>query len=109
MIHAFSEAPDALTAALRAARHAVEALDADVTVQVVVQGGAVRGLTTGTGFVQDVTTALAGAGVEVVACANSMQRARVERGDLLRGVGTVPSAVGHIAEQQWGGAAYVRI
>lgn len=109
VLHTFAETPDAMPAALRVARHAAETLGPDASVQVVVQGGAVRGLTSDSAFAEDIRTTLMAPGVEMRACENSMHRTGVDRGALLSGVGTVPSAVGFIAEQQWAGAAYLRI
>jgi intracellular sulfur oxidation DsrE/DsrF family protein len=109
VIHAFAETPDVLTAALRVARHSVEGLGSDTTVQVVVQGGAVHGLTAGSAYQDDLLTTIAGSRVDVIACENSMERTGVDRSELLSDVGTVPAAVTYLTQRQWAGAAYVRI
>ncbi len=109
LIHAYSDAPDVLTAALRVARNAVAGLGDGATVQVVVQGGAVRGLTADTALEQDLLSMMQEGSVDVIACRNSMRSAGIEPDRLLAGVGTVPAAVSHLAELQWAGAAYVRL
>lgn len=109
VIHAFAENPDVLTAALRVARHSVQGLGPDTSVQVVVQGGAVRGLITDSAHQDDLLTTIAGSGVDILACANSMERVGVAAEALLSDVGTVPAAVTYLTQQQWAGAAYVRI
>lgn len=111
VLHAFAEDPDVLTAALRMARHSFQGLGLDVSVQVVVQGGAVRGLVANSAYQDDLLTTIAGSGVDVLACSNSMERVGVGVGaeTLLPDVGTVPAAVTYLAQQQWAGAAYVRL
>ncbi len=47
--------------------------------------------------------------IDVAACGNSMERERIEQDQLTEGVTVLPSAVIHLAEQQWAGAAYVRV
>ncbi|MCE0459497.1 DsrE family protein [Curtobacterium flaccumfaciens] len=109
VLHAFAEDPDVLTAALRVARHSFQGLGLDVSVQVVVQGGAVRGLVANSAYQDDLLTTIAGSGVDVLACSNSMERIGVGAEALLPDVGTVPAAVTYLTQQQWAGAAYVRI
>ena len=109
LVHAFADTPDALIAALRAARHASEDLRGEAQVQVVVQGGAVHGLTSGSPHEDDVRTTITGSGVEVVACENRMRRIGVTLDKLLPEVGTVPAAAAHLTRRQWDGAAYVRV
>lgn len=109
LIHAFAEEPGVLTAALRVARRAVQSLGSDTSVQVIVQGGAVRGLVTDSAHLDDLLTTIAGSGVDVLACAHSMERVGVAAEALLPDVGTVPAAVTYLTQQQWAGAAYVRI
>ncbi|MBS1697831.1 MAG: DsrE family protein [Actinobacteria bacterium] len=107
LIHAFDEDPAVVAGALRVGRNAAQALP-DIIVQVVVQGIAVTGVTTDGGFDEDIAETLA-RGVRVVACGNSMHRAHVEPSQIAPGVDVVPSAVAHLAERQWAGAAYVRV
>ncbi len=107
LIHAFAENPDVITGTLRVARNAVQGLP-DGVVQVAVQGIAVTGLTVGGGFEDDIAEAVNG-GVHIVACGNSMDRASLAPSQLAAGIEVVPSAVVHLAEQQWAGAAYVRV
>nr|WP_246301455.1 DsrE family protein [Microbacterium immunditiarum] len=81
---------------------------AEARVRVVVQGAAVTGLARGAGLDDEVLTALERR-IEVVGCSNSMKRHDVRSDQLADGVGVVPSAIVHLAERQWAGAAYVRI
>ena len=109
VIHVYSEDAGVLTVALRVARNAVHDLDPDAMVQVVVQGGAVRGLIAGGAYPDDLIATIHSAGVQVLACQNSMSREGVNADLLLKGVSTVAAAVGYLARQQWAGAAYVRL
>ncbi|MGZ8804404.1 MAG: hypothetical protein ACXWZG_03765 [Microbacterium sp.] len=108
LIHAFSDDPAVITAALRAARNAAQALP-DARVQVVVQGLAVAGLIAGGGFDEDLADTTSRPRVHVAACGNSLRRAELQPAGLAAEVGAVPSAVAHAAHAQWDGAAYVRI
>lgn len=109
LIHVFDETPASLPAALRVAGNAATDLGDDASVQIVVQGGAVRGLVRDGATADEVRDVMAVATVSVVACRNSMQRTGVEPDVLLDGVHVVPAAVSHLAQAQWSGAAYVRI
>ncbi|CAN5457552.1 hypothetical protein BH10ACT6_BH10ACT6_07550 [soil metagenome] len=109
IVHAYGAADsDALTTALRVARHSAEGLGKDVEIQIIVQGAAVNLLTKGTSYGGDLATTIASGSIEVIACENSMKSASVDPGELLPLIGSVPSAVTYIAQQQWDGAAYVR-
>nr|WP_274638384.1 DsrE family protein [Microbacterium bovistercoris] len=107
LIHAFSEDPEVITAALRVARNAAQSLP-DAIVEVVVQGIAVTGLTVGGRFEDDIAQTMT-RGVRTVACGNSIERAGLDPAQLMAGIEVVPSAIVHLAEQQWAGAAYVRV
>lgn len=109
VIHVFAEDAAVLTAALRVARNAVDDLSPDGIVQLVVQGGAVRGLVADGAYRDDLVATIRSAGVQVLACQNSMSREDVDADSLLEGVSTVAAAVGYLARQQWAGAAYVRL
>jgi intracellular sulfur oxidation DsrE/DsrF family protein len=109
VIHAFSETPEVLTAALRVARHSVDGLGTTATVRIVVQGGAVHGLAVGAAQEDDLLATISGSGVEVLACENSMSRTGMDPSTLLPQVHTVPAAVTYLTQRQWAGAAYVRI
>ncbi|MFZ7089376.1 hypothetical protein [Curtobacterium sp. RRHDQ10] len=109
VLHAFAPTAEALDAALRVARNAVQALESGTTVRLVVQGGAVAGLTTDGGHVEDVLTTMRFSDVEVFACGNSLEGADIDPLLLLDGVVVTPSAVAFIVDQQWQGAAYVRL
>lgn len=109
LIHAYGdENSEALSTALRVARNSTERLGPHVAIQIVVQGPAVKLLTAGTIYEDDLATVKNHPAIRILACENSMASAAVERGQLLPAIGTVPSAVAHLAERQWDGAAYVR-
>lgn len=80
-----------------------------VVIHVVAQGPMVRFLADGSPLAGVVEDWLGIADSAVLACENSMESAGVLTTDLLTGVGTVPSAVTYLAEQQWAGWAYVAI
>ncbi len=107
LIHAFDEDPAVVAGALRVGRNAAQAMP-DSVVQVVIQGIAVSGIAIGGGFDEDIAATL-DHGVRLVACGNSMQRAHLESSQMAPGVQIVPSAVVHLAERQWAGAAYIRV
>lgn len=107
LIHAFGSDPAVITAALRVARNASHGLP-QARIRVVVQGPAVTGLVGGSGVDDDLVDTLRGT-IDVAACGNSMEREGIEQDQLTEGVTVVPSAVVHLAEQQWAGAAYVRV
>lgn len=107
LIHAFDEDPAVVAGALRVGRNAAQAMSESI-VQVVIQGIAVTGIAVGGGFDEDIAGTLA-RGVRVVACGNSMQRAHLESSQMAPGVQIVPSAVAHLTERQWAGAAYIRV
>ncbi|WP_247962716.1 DsrE family protein [Microbacterium aerolatum] len=107
LIHAFGSDPAVITGALRVARNASRGLP-EARIRVVVQGPAVAGLVSGSGFDEDLADTRRGV-IDVAACGNSMEREGIEQDQLTEGVTVVPSAVIHLAEQQWSGAAYVRV
>lgn len=107
LIHAFDSDPAIITAAMRVARNASQGLP-EARIRVVVQGQAVVGLVGGSGFEDELGDTLRGV-IDVAACGNSMDREGIEQDQLTVGVTVVPSAVVHLAQQQWAGAAYVRV
>ncbi|CAN5279801.1 hypothetical protein BH09ACT2_BH09ACT2_18460 [soil metagenome] len=109
LIHVLGDTPDVVAAALRSARNAAAELGSDDSVQVVVQGPAVRALAADSALADAVTDSLRDPRVVIHACQNSLRSADLTPSDLRPGVQTVPSAVAHLAERQWLGAAYVRI
>jgi intracellular sulfur oxidation DsrE/DsrF family protein len=109
IVHAYGAADsDALTTALRVARHSAQGLGEEVEIRIVVQGAAVKLLTRGTSYGEELATTAASGPIEVLACENSMKSASVDPGEMLPLIGSVPSAVTYIAQQQWDGAAYAR-
>lgn len=74
----------------------------------VVQGPGVRMLTAKSSATEAVDHARE-LGVRILACENSMRSAGLEEKDLAAGVETVPAAIAHLAQRQWGGWAYARL
>lgn len=109
LIHAFGDTPAIVSAALRSARNAAAELGSEVSIQVVVQGPAVRELAGDSILSEEIGDALLDQHVVILACQNSLHSAGVDSLDLRAGVQTVPSAVAYLAERQWAGSAYVRL
>jgi uncharacterized protein len=107
LIHVYSDVLDVVASALRVAQNAIATLPPDATVRIVVQGGAVRALVSHSGEHEQVMARESR--IQVVACSNSLRGARIDPGEVSAGVTVVPAAVSHIAEQQWAGAAYMRL
>jgi intracellular sulfur oxidation DsrE/DsrF family protein len=109
LIHAYgAEDSDALATALRAARGSRKELGPGPEIQIIVQGPAVRLLTVGSTYAEELDSTSQDSTIEIFACQNSMRSAEVDQADLLPVSGSVPSAVAHLAQQQWNGWAYVR-
>lgn len=96
-----------LPAVLRSAANAAAALPAGTAVEVVVQGPLVVRLSAGTDLSETISD-LHTKSVRILACRNSLRSAGLEAEDLEAGIGTVPAAVSYLAQQQWGGWAYIR-
>ncbi|MGA7206973.1 MAG: hypothetical protein WBX27_20365 [Specibacter sp.] len=107
VLHGFGTGSDQVAGVFRSALNAATALP-EAAIEVVIQGPAVAALAGESQLSGPVAEAL-GRGIAVLACENSMRSAEVAHGDLLPGVGTVPSAVAHLAARQWGSWAYVRL
>jgi uncharacterized protein len=109
LIHAYgTENSEALSAALRAARASREGLGPEVKIQIIVQGPAVRLVTVGSSYAEEIASTSKASSIGVYACQNSMKSAVVNEADLLPQSGSVPSAVAYLAQKQWNGWAYVR-
>ncbi|WP_430298268.1 DsrE family protein [Sinomonas sp. B1-1] len=111
-VHGNGPSPETwLPASMRTALNAVADLGGDRPVELVVQGPGVALLTAGKGAEGPAAQLdeLLGAGIAVLACANSLRSAGVDESDLRPGVRVVPAAVGHLARRQWDGWAYVRV
>jgi intracellular sulfur oxidation DsrE/DsrF family protein len=80
----------------------------DGDLSLVVNGYAIRFLTESAVDAERVRR-MAGAGVRVVACGNSMERFDVSEEDLVDGVEIVNSGVAELVRLQAGGAAYVKV
>lgn len=98
-----------LSASLRSAVNASTALDPGSVIHVVAQGPLARFLAHESPLADEVDGLLGIPAVEILACENSMRSVGLAAADLLPGVGTVPSAVAYLAEQQWSGWAYVAV
>ncbi|WP_262106827.1 DsrE family protein [Arthrobacter sp. Marseille-P9274] len=99
--------PD-LAAALRVARNARAELP-EARIELVVQGPVVTQLA-GSGPAAAEAGALAAeSGTKVTACRNSLRTAGIDETSLPPGIAVVPAAVAHLAQRQFGGAAYIRI
>ncbi len=59
------------------------------------------GLVSGAGFDEDLAPTRIRCPLEVTACGNSMEREGITQDQLTKGVIVVPSAVIHLAQQQW--------
>ncbi|OMH34304.1 DsrE family protein [Tersicoccus sp. Bi-70] len=109
LLHVFGGDPAAVTAGVRVALNARRDLRDDAVIELVVQGGAVRGLLADSEPAASLAPLDDDAGITVLACENSMRSADLDAARLRDGVETVPAAVGHLARRQWDGWAYVRL
>lgn len=80
----------------------VRSLDPSLHVRIIVNGGALTGLT----GAADLNPP---EGTEVAACSVGLGRRGIDHDELRPGVQSVPSAVAAIVEAQLAGAAYVRL
>lgn len=102
------DADDAIFSATRAAKNLLAEIP-DATVELVVQGGAVSGLTRGAdqaGKLREILTGMPQ--LIVVACANALAAHDVTEADLAEGIQVTPAGVAHVARRQWEGWAYLR-
>lgn len=107
VFHGFGGTGEQVAGVFRSALNAAAALPG-TPIEIIIQGKAVAALTVGGGLADPANDVLQ-AGIAVLACENSMRSAAIERENLLPRVGTVPSAVVHLAERQWANWAYVRL
>jgi len=88
--------------------NALDAIGADkADIELVVYGPGITMLKKDAA-VADRIAALAGRGVRIVACQNSMRGFSIEAADLVPGVGVVPSGVVELIRREHAGYAYVR-
>lgn len=99
--------PD-LAAALRVARNARAELP-EATIELVVQGPIVTQLAGSGPAAVEAGALAAGNGTRVTACRNSLRSAGIDETSLPAGITVVPAAVAHLAQRQFGGAAYIRV
>jgi len=107
VLHGFGPDGGHVAAVFRSAGNAANALPG-AAIEIVIQGAAVTSLVAG-GELSGPVAEVLERGIAVLACENSMRSATVDRASLLPGVGTVPSAVAHLAARQWENWAYVRL
>lgn len=78
-------------------------------VHVVAQGPLVADLVTGSGFAGELSEALSGGGVVVVACANSLSAVGLSGADTVPGVVVADAAVEYLASKQALGWSYIKL
>ncbi|WP_206477454.1 DsrE family protein [Microbacterium sp. KRD172] len=108
LIHAYGADPEVLSTAFRVARNSARELGSGVGIHIVVQGPAVEQLTAGSSYADEIAEVATSRAIEVTACSNSMATIGVDKSELHKSVGSVPSAVAYVAQKQWEGWAYVR-
>ncbi|TJY69262.1 hypothetical protein E4J89_11950 [Arthrobacter sp. CAU 1506] len=99
---------DALAGILRSAANARAELGPGAGIEVVIQGPGVTLLASDSPSVGAISST-AQLDVRILACGNSLRSAGLAAQDLIPGVDTVPAAIAHLAQRQWGGWAYVRL
>lgn len=104
-----SDDPQAVLGATRAAKNLLAELP-ETPMEIVVQGGAVSGLTKHTQWAEEFLAYLDKLGsAKVLACENALRAHGVDAADLLGVIQTVPAGVAHLAQRQWQGWAYLRV
>ncbi|MFT4471749.1 DsrE family protein [Arthrobacter sulfonylureivorans] len=99
---------DALAGILRSAANARAELGPGVGIEVVIQGPGVTLLASNSPSAESISST-AQLDVRILACGNSLRSAGLAAEDLAPAVDTVPAAIAHLAQRQWGGWAYVRL
>ena len=107
LMHGFGASAEQVAGVFRSALNADAALPG-ATIEIVIQGPAVASLGID-GALSGPVAEVRQRGVAVLACQNSMRSAAMDPASLLPGVGTVPSAVAHLATRQWENWAYIRL
>jgi intracellular sulfur oxidation DsrE/DsrF family protein len=79
----------------------------NVTIEIVAYGPGINMLKMDSAVAGRIDEAL-GAGVKVAACENTMRNAKLAKGDMLNGIGYVPSGVVELMQKQQQGWAYLR-
>jgi intracellular sulfur oxidation DsrE/DsrF family protein len=79
----------------------------NVTIEIVAYGPGINMLKMDSAVAGRIDEAL-GAGVKVDACENTMHNAKLAKGDMLNGIGYVPSGVVELMQKQQQGWAYLR-
>ena len=93
---------------LRSATNARTALPPGTAIEIIIQGPGVTMLSNSSPVTEALKQAQ-GLNIGILACGNSMRSAGLQAEDLTGGVDTVPAAIAHLTERQWGGWAYVRL
>lgn len=107
LMHGFGASGEQVAGVFRSAQNAAAALPG-ASIEIVIQGASVTGLA-GDGGLSGPVREVLQHGIAVLACENSLRSAALDHDSLLPGVGTVPSAVVHLAQRQWQNWAYVRL
>ena len=107
VVHLAEEGAERHAAILRNVLNLRADLGPDIPVELVAHGPGVALLTGESGLESGVAQVVA-VGVRPVACLNTLASRALTPGDLLPGVATAPSGVGHLAPRQLEGWAYVR-
>ncbi|MDO8337070.1 MAG: DsrE family protein [Microcella sp.] len=108
LLHVLGES-DALATAVRIGMKARAELGGEAKIELVVHGPAVVALTTAADGPEGVLSGLEESSVLVVACRNSLASFGLSAADLIKGVGSVPAAIAHLAIRQGDGWSYVRL
>lgn len=91
-------------------RNLLEAVEGEVRVDLVVQGGAVAALARDAEGAAELAEHVAGLeGLTVLACRNALAAHDLPEDQLAAFVQVIPAGVAHCAERQWAGWAYVRV
>jgi len=112
LLHAYGDPhSSAVVTAIRAAHNARAAFPEpeNVTIHIVVQGGAVQQLLPQPGDPDNFSAITADGTTEILACENSLHGSNLTPSDLADGVTTTPAAVAYLAQKQWDGWAYIRL
>ncbi|MGO1543981.1 MAG: DsrE family protein [Gulosibacter sp.] len=107
--HVADDNPARILMATASARNAIAALGEDVRVDILAQGGAVRGATKQSAEADKLKAALAELPtVQVWLCSLAAQGNGITEDDLLDGVHLAATATAHAAQRQFEGWAYIR-
>ncbi|MCI1675334.1 MAG: hypothetical protein LKJ57_01750 [Ancrocorticia sp.] len=104
LLHVYGAEKEGISSALRVAHNARKDLSPAPSIEIVVQGAAVRFLTESPSILPAALN-----GVRVLACSNSLASAGLAPSDVVAPAEPISSAVGHLTRRQMAGWAYVRL